>query len=49
MGDGLEIYLVFANGSPSVQALANIRDVQEVSETEDGERIFVIRRELKKD
>jgi len=48
VGDGLEIYLVFAKGSPSVQALANIRDVQEVSETE-GERIFVIRRELKKD
>ena len=48
MGDGLEIYLVFAKGSPSVQALANIRDVEEVSGTE-GERIFVIRRELKKD
>ena len=39
---------MFAKGSPSVQALANIRDVQEVSETE-GERIFVLRRELKKD
>jgi 20S proteasome subunit beta 6 len=49
VGDGLEIYVVFAKGSRSLQSLANIRDVQEMTATEDGERIFVIRRELKKD
>lgn len=49
VGDGLEIYIVFAKGR-SVQGLQEVRGlIQEVSATEGGERVFVIRRELKKD
>jgi len=49
VGDGLEIYVVLANGSPSLQSLQSIRGTQELTSTTDGERVFVIRRELKKD
>jgi len=52
VGDGLEIYVVMSKRMASsttpdlLQALGN---VQEVTATPDGERIFVVRRELKKD
>ncbi|KAF9464195.1 nucleophile aminohydrolase [Collybia nuda] len=49
VGDGLEMYVVLAKGSASVQGLGNIRGIQELTATDDGERVFVIRRELKKD
>lgn len=49
VGDGLEIYVVLAKNSNSLQGLQTIRDIQEVTSTSDGERTFVIRRELKKD
>lgn len=49
VGDGLEIYVVLAKNSNSLQGLQTIRDIQEVTSNTDGERTFVIRRELKKD
>jgi 20S proteasome subunit beta 6 len=42
------MYVVLAKGR-STQGLDGLRGLQEVSATEDGERVFVIRRELKKD
>ncbi|KAL0960455.1 hypothetical protein HGRIS_005498 [Hohenbuehelia grisea] len=48
VGDGLEIYVVLAKGA-SPQALEGIRGLQESTATSDGERVFVIQRELKKD
>ncbi|KAF8133317.1 nucleophile aminohydrolase, partial [Boletus edulis] len=48
VGDGLEMYVVLAKGR-GVQGLEDVRGVQELSVTEEGERIFVIRRDLKKD
>ncbi|KAF9494540.1 N-terminal nucleophile aminohydrolase [Pleurotus eryngii] len=48
VGDGLEIYVVLAKGA-STQALEGIRGIQETTVTNDGERVFVIQRELKKD
>lgn len=49
VGDGLEMYVVLAKGSTSLQGLGNIRGIQEMTATDDGERVFVIRRDLKKD
>lgn len=49
VGDGLEIYVVLAKNSNSLQGLLSIRDIHEVTSNNDGERTFVIRRELKKD
>lgn len=49
VGDSLEMYVVLARESPSIQALQNIVGIQERTSTADGERIFVIRRDLKKD
>jgi 20S proteasome subunit beta 6 len=49
VGDGLEIYVVLAKGSTSLQGLQSIRGIQELTSTADGERVFVIRRDLKKD
>ena len=49
VGDGLEIYVVLAKNSDSLQGLQAIRDIQEVTSNNDGERTFVIRKELKKD
>jgi 20S proteasome subunit beta 6 len=49
VGDGLEIYVVLAKGSNSLPSLQSLRGVQELTDTTDGERVFVIRRELKKD
>ncbi|THU98601.1 20S proteasome subunit [Dendrothele bispora CBS 962.96] len=48
VGDGLEMYVVLARGS-QLQGLENVPNVQEMTTTSDGERIFIIRRELKKD
>ena len=53
VGDGLEVYIVLARDR-DLQDLEPIRArkdqfTQELSVTEDGERIFVLRRDLKKD
>ncbi|GJE92585.1 proteasome subunit [Phanerochaete sordida] len=48
VGDGLEIYVIVAKGR-SPQGLESIRNVQELSTNPEGDRVFVIRRELKKD
>ena len=48
MGDGLEMYVVLAKGR-SPQGLENLAGVQEVTTKTDNDRVFVIRRELKKD
>ncbi|EKM49857.1 uncharacterized protein PHACADRAFT_265596 [Phanerochaete carnosa HHB-10118-sp] len=48
VGDGLEIYVILAKGR-SAQGLESIRNVQEMSTNPEGDRVFVIRRELKKD
>jgi 20S proteasome subunit beta 6 len=48
VGDGLEIYVVLAKDSTSFQGLENVA-AQEMTAANDGERVFVIRRELKKD
>jgi len=42
------MYVVLARGSP-LQGLENVPNVQEMTTTPDGERVFIIRRELKKD
>jgi len=49
VGDGLEIYVVLGKNSASIQGLRDIRGVSELTSTDDGERVFVVRRELKKD
>ncbi|KZT69571.1 N-terminal nucleophile aminohydrolase [Daedalea quercina L-15889] len=48
VGDGLEIYVVLAKGR-STQELASIGGLQELSTRAEGDRMFVIRRDLKKD
>ncbi|KAF9651357.1 proteasome subunit [Thelephora ganbajun] len=53
VGDGLEIYIVFAK-TRDLQDFETIRAknvhlIQELTVAEDGERIFVLRRDLKKD
>ncbi|KAH9919318.1 proteasome subunit [Fomitopsis serialis] len=48
VGDGLEIYVVLAKGR-STQELASIGGLQELSARAEGDRMFVIRRDLKKD
>ncbi|KAG8701756.1 Proteasome subunit beta type-6 [Ceratobasidium sp. 394] len=49
VGDGLEIYFLLAPGHPTAE-LAGVAGASEVTtETAAGERVFVIRRELKKD
>jgi len=48
VGDGLEMYVVLAKGSTE-QGLEGVMGVEEVTKTMDGERVFVVRRELKKD
>lgn len=60
VGDGLEIYVILARGKTlsglgldGVQGLTEITSTAEDSEDDDmgilGERVFVLRRELKKD
>lgn len=48
VGDGLEIYVVLSKGRP-LHGLEGLRGMEEVTTTNDGERVFVIRRDLKKD
>lgn len=48
VGDGLEIYVVLAKGRDA-RELEGLVGVQEETKIGDGERIFVVRRELKKD
>lgn len=48
VGDGLEIYIVLAGGR-GLQDLEGIQGMRELSVTEDGQRIFVVQRDLKKD
>jgi 20S proteasome subunit beta 6 len=48
VGDGLEIYVVLAKGS-ALQGLDAIQGITEVTTTDDGERLFVVRRNLKRD
>jgi len=48
VGDGLEMYVVLAKGR-NAQGLEGLRGVQELTPRTDGDRVFVIRRELKKD
>ncbi|KAK0201500.1 nucleophile aminohydrolase [Desarmillaria ectypa] len=48
VGDGLEMYVVLAKGS-SLQGLELVQGVQEMSTTTDGERVFIVRRNLKRD
>ena len=52
VGDGLEMYVVFAKGR-SPQGLQGLQlrgaTVTELSSVGDGERVFVVRRDLKKD
>lgn len=48
VGDGLEVFIVLARGRGKAD-LEGIRGIQELSTTSDGERIFVMRRDLKKD
>ena len=42
------MYVVLAKGR-TTQGLDGLRGIQEVSATSDGERVFLVRRELKKD
>lgn len=48
VGDGLQMFVVLSKGR-STQDLQGFRGVQEVTTTADGERIFLIERDLKKD
>jgi len=48
VGDGLEMYVVLAKGS-ALQGLDAMQGITEMTSTEDGERVFVIRRNLKRD
>ncbi|KAF9805021.1 hypothetical protein IEO21_09220 [Rhodonia placenta] len=48
VGDGLEMYVVLAKGR-SIEELADVAGVQELTTRADGDRMFVIQRELKKD
>lgn len=48
VGDGLEIYISLSKSFP-IPSLQGLQGIQEVTATRDGERIFVLRRDLKKD
>jgi 20S proteasome subunit beta 6 len=48
VGDGLEIFVVLAQGRAAPE-LEHAPGVQELSATPGGERVFIVRRELKKD
>ncbi|KAF6755904.1 proteasome subunit [Ephemerocybe angulata] len=49
VGDGLEMYVTLSPTSPAVGFLQSQRGVQEVTAAIGGERVFIIRRDLKKD
>ncbi|KAJ6544812.1 nucleophile aminohydrolase [Mycena vulgaris] len=48
VGDGLEMYVVLAKGT-ALQGLDAMQGITEMTTTNDGERVFVIRRNLKRD
>jgi len=48
VGDGLEMYIVLAKGRTLPDAVVNLRP-QELPSATDGERVFVLKRDLKKD
>jgi 20S proteasome subunit beta 6 len=48
VGDGLEMFIVLAKGRTLPDAVVNLRP-QELPSTVDGERVFVLKRDLKKD
>jgi 20S proteasome subunit beta 6 len=48
VGDGLEMYVVLAKGS-ALHGLETMQGITEMTTTDDGERVFVIRRNLKRD
>jgi hypothetical protein len=48
VGDGLEMYVVLAKGADP-RLVHGVQGIQELTSVEDAERVFVIRRELKKD
>ncbi|CAL1713722.1 unnamed protein product [Somion occarium] len=48
VGDGLEIYVVLAKGR-GPQGLEAVRGAQELTTNAEGDRVFIVRRELKKD
>ncbi|GJJ15266.1 hypothetical protein Clacol_009542 [Clathrus columnatus] len=48
VGDGVELYIILARGR-GTQGLDSFKDVQELTPHAEGERLFVLRRELKKD
>jgi 20S proteasome subunit beta 6 len=48
VGDGLEMYVVLAKGSP-LQGLDTVHGITELTNIPGGERMFVIRRNLKRD
>lgn len=43
------MYIVVAKGSNAVQGLQAIRGVDEITTSVEGERVFILRQELKKD
>jgi 20S proteasome subunit beta 6 len=43
------MYIVVAKGSDAVQSLQDVRGLQEVTTSVEGERVFILRRDLKKD
>ncbi|KAJ7581204.1 nucleophile aminohydrolase [Mycena floridula] len=48
VGDGLEMFITLAKEYP-VDELVSIQGIQEVTTTSSGERVFVVRRNLKRD
>ncbi|KAJ6577185.1 nucleophile aminohydrolase [Mycena capillaripes] len=48
VGDGLEMYVVLAKGS-ALQGLDAIQGITELTTNDEGERLFVVRRNLKRD
>jgi len=48
VGDGLEMYIVLAKGR-TLHETESIGGLQELTTTDEGERVFVVRRDLKKD
>ncbi|KAI5830410.1 nucleophile aminohydrolase [Schizophyllum commune] len=49
VGDGLEVYIVVAKDSPNIQGVQGIPGLQEATSADEGERVFVVRRNLKRD
>ncbi|KAF8740689.1 hypothetical protein AX14_007589 [Amanita brunnescens Koide BX004] len=49
VGDGLEMYVVLGRDSPFIPGIEGVQGVQELTATEEGQRVFYIRRDLKKD